>query len=81
MTDQQPATVIATVTGPDLLRRLDDLTAIVSRLAAKFDAIPDKIDDHEGRIRGLERRLWIASGAAATVGTGIGWVLQQMGHA
>lgn len=30
-----------------------------------------QITDHETRIRGLERRMWIASGAAAILGGGL----------
>jgi hypothetical protein len=30
------------------------------------------ISDHESRLRALERRIWLASGAATTIGAGLG---------
>ena len=97
MSDQQPAAVIATITGADLLAKLDSLSASFSDLSRKLDDVPARVHDnesrlremvgvpgavrdHETRLRGLERRMWVAAGAAATIGTFVGWVLQQMGR-
>lgn len=36
----------------------------LSRLEAKLD----RVDDHESRIRKLERMIWVAAGAGAVLG-------------
>lgn len=79
MTDQQPTPVIATVTGADLLARLDKLSSDIDGIGRKIDDLPRQVHDHESRIRALERRLWMASGAAAVAGTLIGWLLKVAG--
>lgn len=50
----QPQTVLATITGKDLLDRLDGLTNAFQDLTRKLDDIPGKVADHEKRIRTLE---------------------------
>lgn len=77
-TPQAPA--LATITGADLLDRLDRLSRDFADMSRKLDDIPRQVHDHESRIRALERRLWMAAGAAAVAGTFIGWVMQQMGR-
>lgn len=37
-----------------------------------------QVTDHETRIRGLERRMWLAAGAAAVLGGGLGEGLRAM---
>lgn len=78
--DQSPTPVIATITGADLLNQLNSLGNKFGEMSAKLDDIPRQVRDHETRIRALERRLWMAAGAAAAAGTIVGWVLQQMGR-
>lgn len=59
--------VIATVTGNDLLARLDSISTSVAHLTAKIDDIPLTLHDHEGRIRLLEQWRWKGAGIAAVV--------------
>jgi len=40
---------------------------MVSRLS-KIETKLDRVEDHETRIRKMERMVWIASGAAAALG-------------
>jgi hypothetical protein len=51
----------------------------LARLEHKLDVIGVKLDmmggtilDHEGRLRALEKRIWMAAGAAAVVGGAVG---------
>lgn len=81
--DPTPTRVVATITGTDLLTKLDALTAAVSNVDRKVDPLPaaivdirSDVSDHEGRLRNLERRIWVATGGSAVVGAVIGWVLQ-----
>jgi len=49
----------------DTLTRLRvEMVERLSRLEAKLD----RVEDHESRIRKLERSIWIAAGVAAAVG-------------
>lgn len=40
--------------------------------------ISKQMQDHENRIRGLERKVWVASGAAMAVGGTVGAVAQSL---
>ncbi len=53
---------------------MDDaaLVEVLTRMETKLDAVLGGHDDHEGRIRSLERKLWLASGAAAVAGGFLG---------
>jgi hypothetical protein len=65
-----PSSVIAAVTGKDLLERLDSLTREFTHLAAKLDDIPSAVHDHETRLRHLEAAkvvTWSHAAAAATL--------------
>jgi hypothetical protein len=48
------------------------------RIETKIDSIIDRGDDHEKRIRRLERALWLAIGAAPAAGGTAGWLYQQL---
>jgi hypothetical protein len=54
---------------------MDDNT--ISLIKSKIDAFLSRTDDHETRLRSLERRVWIASGAAAVVGGTIAQVIAR----
>lgn len=81
MTAQPPmqqSPIIATVTGDDLLKRLDSVSEKLGDLIGKVDNIPHKIDsietvqkDHEGRIRVLESWRWKGAGVASVLSAGI----------
>jgi len=47
------------------------------RIETKLDLANNNHADHEARIRKLERTVWVASGAAATVGGTLGTLLAQ----
>ena len=53
---------------------LDRLVSIETKL----DISISRVDDHETRIRRLERAVWIAAGAAAAGGGVIGSLAQQI---
>ena len=53
-------------------RAVGQIQTDVSDLKAVMSSVPRRLDDHETRIRKLERALWIGVGAAATVGGAIG---------
>jgi len=79
MTTPQPA-IVATISGADLLDRLDRLSRDFSDMSRKLDDVPRQVHDHESRLRAVERRLWLASGAAGFGGVVTGWLLQIAGH-
>lgn len=58
----------------DLLIRLDEK---VETLIRKVDALTD---DHEDRIRSLERQRWLFAGGASVIGTMGGWLIQFLVH-
>jgi hypothetical protein len=53
---------------------LDRLVSIETKL----DISISRVDDHETRLRRLERAVWIAAGAAAAGGGVIGSLAQQI---
>lgn len=53
---------------------LDRLVSIET----KIDVSIGRVDDHEARIRRLERAVWVAAGAAAAGGGVIGSLAQQI---
>jgi hypothetical protein len=59
VTEATPTPVIATVTGKELLDKLDSLTASVTQLTAKLDDIPHTVADHEQRVRKLEGERFV----------------------
>lgn len=66
---QEVRTLAETVTRMDA--KLDGLT---ERLVAREDLL----QDHEERLRALERKVWAAAGAGATVGAVGGWLFGLM---
>ena len=53
-----PGEIALVITGKDIWEKLD-------RIEAQVNGLPKKVDDHETRIRLLERKIW---GASAVVG-------------
>lgn len=49
-----------------------DLQVTLMRVETKLDASLTRVDDHEARIRRLERAVWIAAGVAAASGGTVG---------
>ncbi|UVK59039.1 tail needle protein [Microbacterium phage Cen1621] len=44
------------------------LVSFLTRVEVKLDAVLTRGDDHESRIRSLERKVWLAAGFAAAAG-------------
>lgn len=78
MSDEDQVT-IATVSGKDLLDRLDSLSTNFRDFTQKLDDVPTKVADHEIRLRTIEGRhfvSWPALGVVMTsVSAGFGAVL------
>lgn len=47
-------------------------------LVVAMSPVPSRIEDHENRLRTLERKIWMAAGFAAAIGTGLGTALSQI---
>lgn len=52
------------------------LVETLTRIEVKLDNSLTKIEDHESRLRAVERKLWIAMGAAGMVGGGVGQLVE-----
>lgn len=61
-----------TITGRDIWDKLDSIQKEVS-------GMPKTVEDHEHRIRALEKKVWMAAAAGAALGTGGGWLQQLLG--
>lgn len=49
-----------------------EIAVALARIETKLDAAIAAKDDHEGRIRSLEKLVWRAAGAATVLGAGFG---------
>lgn len=57
----------------------DEVMAVKSSLASQnVGALQRDVEDHEARIRSLEKWVWRASGLAALAGAGLSQVLGQV---
>jgi hypothetical protein len=45
---------------------------------AKVDPLPRRVDDHEIRIRAIEKYLWVWIGAAGVGGAGLGQLINTL---
>lgn len=70
MHDEIPAWAI------ELIRQVERLN---EKLPTHVDWVERNIKDHELRIRSLERKIWLAMGAAAVAGGVIGSIGSAMG--
>lgn len=50
----------------------------LTRIETKLDAAISRGDDHEHRLRRLERAVWLATGAAAAMGGAVGAAAQRL---
>ncbi len=60
-----------TITAKEVYDKLSELVVAMS-------PVPKQVEDHEIRLRGLERKIWMAAGFAAAIGTGLGTLLSQL---
>lgn len=57
----------------------DEVMAVKATLSTQnVGALQRDLDDHEARIRSLEKWVWRASGLAALAGAGIAQILPQL---
>lgn len=56
----------------------DEIPVVLARIETKLDQVLTVAGDHEQRIRRLERAIWIAAGAASSVGGIAGTVASQL---
>lgn len=70
MTTVEPTDQTVRITNREIYDAVVDLKERVSPL-------PDRVDDHEVRIRAIEKYLWIWIGASGLAGAGIASVVQS----
>ncbi|SNS41801.1 hypothetical protein SAMN06309944_0173 [Micrococcales bacterium KH10] len=64
------------MTSPEItIREVFDGVQEIKQTLAGMQGHKDTLDDHETRIRGLEKLVWKAAGVAATVGAALGWLI------
>lgn len=51
---------------------------LVLELKDELTGLPRKVDDHEVRIRAIEKYLWVWIGAAGVGGAGIGQIINTL---
>lgn len=74
MTTPEPSTQIT-------LREVYDLCLETSKLVATLVAVGPKVDDHEARIRTLERTRWALAGVCTALGAAAGTIATMLGKA
>lgn len=67
MNDEIPAWAI------ELIKQVERLN---EKIPTHIDWVERNMKDHEVRIRNLERRIWMATGAAAAIGAAVSYLMQ-----
>lgn len=62
----------AVITLETMYRELQEVHRALDRLVGIVEPLARASDDHERRIRSLERTKWMVAGAAAALGGGLG---------
>lgn len=69
------------ITPTEMYRELRDTHDEVKALSASVNDLSESlrniVGDHESRIRALEKMVWRAAGAAAVVGAGLSYAVEQ----
>lgn len=55
----------------------DRIALALERVATKLEGLVDKVEDHESRVRGLERWRWILVGAGSVIGAIGAWIAKH----
>lgn len=63
--------------SPHVKVTLDVIYGAVLEMKAQIAPIPNRVDDHEVRIRAIEKYLWIWIGASGLAGAGVASVIQS----
>jgi hypothetical protein len=70
------------ITPTQMYQEIRETHDLVKDVAAKLDPalteIRNDIADHEGRIRGIERRVWFWAGTASALGASAGYFLSRV---
>lgn len=73
------------ISSGQVYQEVRTLAATVTRMDSKLDSLVERLasreallQDHEDRLRALERKVWAAAGAGATVGALGGWLFGLM---
>lgn len=64
-----------TITLKEIYDELRNLVAAVSPLPSQIADQKVSIEKHEERLSAVEKKVWVASGAAATIGTALGAIV------
>lgn len=69
-----------TDTNPEPATRvtLGAVYSLVLELKDELSGLPRKVDDHEIRIRAIEKYLWVWIGAAGVGGAGVGQIINTL---
>ena len=65
------------VEGPHVKVTLDVIYDTLLTMQAQVAPLPARVDDHEVRIRAIEKYLWIWIGASGLAGAGVASVVQS----
>lgn len=68
----------AEVTIREIYDKVQEISTKMDVLATRFHAGEQKTEDHESRIRALERRVWVATGSSAMLAGGVVHVIQAI---
>lgn len=79
MTTSEDAQPYAVITVTDLYLELREMHAAITRVESTLKDSANRIEDHETRIRSLERRTWLFAGAAAVIGGSASKILPLFG--
>ncbi|TCO64959.1 hypothetical protein [Actinocrispum wychmicini] len=75
--DIPPGSVVITPT--ELYAEVKGIGTAVAEIKGDVQELRKALPDHESRIRALERRMWWATGVAATFAAGITELVQLLG--
>lgn len=75
---QQQSGVVVTLS--QMYSEMQAMHGEVREMRAELQGSLKQVDDHETRIRALERKLWIATGSAVVLSSTLGAVISSLLH-